>query len=365
MDKREIVDFAIGKLFSIFGKKNKERKYLIKTTCKCAQTYSDKFITYRERYKYASSYNIIGELTNISANCAIILQGPIREEDNFTLETVKLYKKEYPNIEVIVSTWDDTSNAIVDEIEKNGGTVILNKKPKNTGIGNINFQKVSTLAGINYANVKKCQYVLKTRTDQRICRNHFIEYFMSLIKQFPLDCSIKKQSERIITGPGLVDGTIFKPYMISDFMYFGNIRDVELIFSKELDESNMSVEEREKWILGLKGKTKISEFLNITAPELHMIRHFADNVMDKKSELTLKSYWEFVKKHLICLGWNDVNLYWPKYAIFNESRIDSTTNDKSDIITSYCWDFAEWLLIHNDTIAYKKEYEEYSQQIQL
>ena len=46
------------------------------------------------------------EIRSISLNdIGIVMQGPIYEEGNFTLETCKFYRSLYPNIPIVVSTW--------------------------------------------------------------------------------------------------------------------------------------------------------------------------------------------------------------------------------------------------------------------
>src|SRR3990167_11502815 len=66
-----------------------------------------KFITFHTRPIFASDIKYRGKETVEDASCAIIIQGPIRREDNFTLETVKLYRKHSPAATVILSTWED------------------------------------------------------------------------------------------------------------------------------------------------------------------------------------------------------------------------------------------------------------------
>lgn len=70
--------------------------------------------------KYDVSFKILPKIkdTNLSLkymvdNLAIVMQGPIRKEDNFTYNTVKYYRDIYPNAKVIVSTWiDEDANDI-------------------------------------------------------------------------------------------------------------------------------------------------------------------------------------------------------------------------------------------------------------
>lgn len=359
MDKRKIINKITDKLFFLVGKKDKEKNYLLKSMCLSGQKYGNYFITYREREKTIENRKIIDELIkNDIPKIAIIMQGPLRREDAFTLETLKWYKKMYPDFEIILSTWDDIDSENENIIIENGIKIIKNKKPGINGLGNMNYQLVSTKAGIEYAKERKCKYILKTRTDQRIYKKYFLEYFLSLINEYKIDVNKTKQNSRIIVGPGIVEGNMFKPYMISDFIYFGTTEDIELLFSCDLDKISMSTQERTEWINSLKGNTNILEFFEKTAPEMHIIKEFCDKTMKEKHEFTIKDYWDFIKESLICEGWNDISLYWPKYEIFNESKIESSLNKSEDETYEYCWDFSTWLLLYNNFILYDEKYEE-------
>ena len=79
-----------------------------------------------------------------SKSVCIIMQGPIIKDNDFTINTLSLYKKIFRKHSIILSTWDDESSLNIDRIKSLGIEVILNKKPDYAGIANINFQIVST-----------------------------------------------------------------------------------------------------------------------------------------------------------------------------------------------------------------------------
>jgi hypothetical protein len=147
--------------------------------------------------------------------------------------------------------------------------------------------------------------------------------------------------------------------MLSDFLYFGTVSDVETIFWGKESDVNMSYEERTLWTEKLKGTMSKKEFYALTAPELHLIRCYCDIVGKQKTELTVQSYWQSIKESLICLGWNDIGLYWPKYGLYNEAKIENTL-DEPISFNSYTWDFGKWLLLYQDKLVYRDEYEKIS-----
>ena len=64
------------------------------------------FATHVYRPKNADEVGIRSE-KRAKRKTAIVIQGPIKYEDNFTYETVKLYNLLYPECEVVLSTWED------------------------------------------------------------------------------------------------------------------------------------------------------------------------------------------------------------------------------------------------------------------
>ena len=357
MDKRKMVNKMTDALFFLLGKNDDQLNYLMKSVCMSCEKKSGWFVTYRTRQKRYNTESALMDFVMLSGQCGIVIQGEIKKDNDFTIETVRMYRKFYPDIPIIVSTWEDADRKEIESLTQAGAEVILNKKPNSTGLGNVNYQSISTKEGCKRAQELGCEYVLKTRTDQRIYRPYFLEYFMTLIEQFPAR-GRKKSRKRLIVGPGIVGKTMFLPFMISDFLYFGAISDVETIFSGKESSVNMSSKEREEWTKGLKGTISRKDFLNITAPEMHLIRQYCDSVGQEKTDLTVKSYWFHVKENLICLGWNDINLYWPKYGLYSESKIENSLNAQGNL-NSYTWDFGKWLMLYQGKILYNEKYEKY------
>ena len=78
---------------------------------------------------------------------AIIIQGPIVDQSNFTIETINFYLHNYPFIPIIVSTWEGDEKKLKKIFKKEINKkiyLILNKIPKYSGYKNINLQAVST-----------------------------------------------------------------------------------------------------------------------------------------------------------------------------------------------------------------------------
>jgi len=126
------------------------------------------------------------------------MQGNIINKNNFTYETLKIYRKLFPKIILILSTRDDCSKDEINKLNKIDVEVVENTKPDYSGVSNINLQIKSTKNGLFKAKELGFKYCLKTRTDQRIYRHDFILYFLSLLDFFKIESkcfqSIKKNS---------------------------------------------------------------------------------------------------------------------------------------------------------------------------
>ena len=199
---------AINKLFRIgisipycFIKRVKRDgvDFFMTEACHIAEN-SQYQLAFRKIPKKYDDVPMLDYRTNISY--AIVMQGPIRAEENFTLTTVKYYKRAFPQAHIIVSTWDDESKDIIEQIEKAGAYVVLNSKPDCTGTLMVNYQLVNSLGGIKKAAELGAEYIAKTRTDQKICRLHFLDYCKALLQNFPNQSDELKENGRIVDPRG-------------------------------------------------------------------------------------------------------------------------------------------------------------------
>lgn len=186
------------------------------------------FVTYWKRPR--SSYDIFdGNSSYSSSDVAIVLQGPLLLDDDFTYETILLYRKTYPLCKIILSTWEDSDIKSINRIKKIGGVeVCLSKIPKVRGRENINLQKKSSIAGIELAQSLGCKYVLKSRTDQRMYKSNIVLFLLKLLTNNPLNVDISSNSRLIVTSLGTFKNRL---YNISDMFVFGEVEDVYKFFN--------------------------------------------------------------------------------------------------------------------------------------
>ena len=75
---------------------------------------------------------------------AIVIQGPLAYDNNYTVETFKLYRSIYPNVPIVVSTWkNEATKAFREECEKNSIVLLESELPSSSDFYNMNKQLVS------------------------------------------------------------------------------------------------------------------------------------------------------------------------------------------------------------------------------
>lgn len=292
------------------------------------------------------------ELTLCSDSFAIVMQGPIRAEDDFTVETVKYYKKLYPNAGIIVSTWNDEKTETVEKVQAAGARVILCEKPITGGHLNINYQLKSSSEGIKEACHKGYRYIAKTRTDQRITRPYIFEHLINLIHQYPSG-EQAKQKQRLVSL-SMNYGNMFFPYFMSDFFYFGTAEEMSRLFSFPLDDrppfhmpSNSS-------------KREYSD--RSYAPEVFIMKNYL-KALGCSGDGTIKDYWEGVSKYLICVDMKMLDIYWPKYEnkyLLHEFYGDYFERDSQSKLMTVNFDFINWLNLYSGSLQYVPKYEQYA-----
>ena len=282
----------------------------------------------------------------------IVIQGPLVKKDEMTLNTIKLYRFSYPKADVILSTWEDEDENYLDLCKKEGAIIVQSKKPLNNGILNVNFQIVSSFAGIKKAVELGNHYIAKTRSDQRVCRPYVFYSLINLIRNYPIEDNHSELEGRLITIP-VNHNCMFTPFFMSDFFYFGIASDMLKLFSLELDKRSEQ---------GLKkGFTRYDIASDKAAPEIYILKNYMEKFTGSDCNCTVHDYWECIKQYLICVDQMMLDLYITKY---NHSHDLSLTigerfyDDSKERKLTMKWGFVEWQNLINNNILYKEEYEQ-------
>jgi len=262
------------------------------------ELYSNSFFTYHLRPKLAKDVTL--KSNNDYSNIGIVIQGPLVLEQNFTLETVKLYKRIFPNSVIVVSTWDDENKNYIKNISDVGAFVSLNKKPEKPGALNANYQIVSTLSGLRLLGTKGVEFALKTRSDQRIYNFQSLDLFLSLIKSYPpISCF---QKNRIVS----VNFTTLKyrPYAIGDMCMFGSLSDLITYWNISLDNRNIDRKEI--------SNLTIYELAKLNVAETFYCTHYL-NKLGFQTPISINNSWKSYREYFIVIDHQLIDLFWYKY----------------------------------------------------
>lgn len=285
---------------------------------------------------------------------AIVLQGPIPKDLTFIINTIRYYKKTYVGSTIIVSTWDDENMTTISSLKDEGIVVVLSQKPISSGINNVNYQIVNSLAGVKKAKELGCEYVVKTRTDQRICKPYLFNSMRTMIEKIPTYSNSGQRKRMVLLANN--HGNMFAPYFMSDFLYFGQIDDMVNLFSAPLDT-------RKPYKLdGYSSQRDHSR--RMYPPEVYLLKHYLQDHLGYDCEDTVKAYWEAVKDYLICYSMKEADILWPKYNGQYESNFlfgeYFGANDSDEHMATMCFDLPNWLNLYFGTLKYKEEYEKYA-----
>lgn len=236
---------------------------------------------------YARDYTAERDPLNVYPRCTIVLQGPIQHKRSFTLETIRMYRKMFPEVSIVLSTWEDENKKILNEAREAGADVVVSKKPTYGGPGNTNMQLTSSLAGVTRAKEMGAEYIVKQRTDLRMYNARAIETMVNFLKYFP-PSKRSNQKARILFGTG---STAYQPYQYGEFL-FGTADDIVDYYSAPLIQKG---QEYEHYLVEMYLPT---EFLKKKGWKL---------------EWTIAHGWDVHRECFITLDWSALDMYWYKY----------------------------------------------------
>lgn len=317
------------KLFQIKAKiKSEIRAFLERHRIYIMQNGDENFITYHFRPKKTDKVYENYSSPEIK-NVGIVIQGPLRLKNDFTLETVKLYRRFWPNCEIILSTWENEDEQYTNKFLDFGVHVIRSKiLPENLRkFTSVNQQLETSLAGIKKAKALGCEYVAKTRTDYRIYSYSAMGLLLRMIDLFPLKREIKTAKKRIIACS--VGTFSNRHYNVSDLFLFGTLHDIERYFScpqDTRDHKKLTFYEDEAG----NSKNRFGEiwfathYLELCGNGLLWTQEDSDNLRN--------DYFIIVDNEML-------DLFWDKYTILEYRWRNYLKKIPHDPVT-----FADWLL---------------------
>lgn len=318
------------------------------------------------QYVFGKVYSKTFEKQNLEPifgyeNVGVVFQGPYVTDDRFTLNSILLIRKVYPNIHVVLSTW--INSIPIDDRERLADLnchVIENSSlpSEDMGhyrkVGHLNSQLFSSLEGLQYLKTMNVTYALKIRTDLRIHLREFIPYFVNLLNLYK--CDTNRLEKRLLTVC-FSNNLVYCPFHMSDFIWFGHIKDMLKLYSipnrvinsnlKKLIDDRSYIRNQALWFNKLLNKSyerNIFQGQNTAAldydfyyyyhEEAYIVHKFYEslNLTRKRSEID--NYWDFVRKCIIIVDESILDVYWTKYGYTLNQR---GKLDSHGILNSAVW----------------------------
>ena len=293
----------------------------------------DKYVS--ERYREVSPKTVDEIFIDKTSDVAILMRGQIIKVDDFTMNSLKMYRLYYPDAEIFLSTWDYcVDEQFYDFANKYNIKLVLSKfvKPK-TGYKSDNLQIIGNVNGLKEIIKNKIQYTLSTRTDQRFYSPNLLLYLKNIISDNPYkksNNSKDRQKNRLLAMS--FDSFMFRLYGIGDMFLFGLTDDVYNYWNSDHDQRIINYKSTNKISLRELAKKRYSEVYFMT----EFLKRNGHNL-----EWTLNDYFEVIRKRFIIIDSSSMDFFWPKYSFFEERHKDFEDIRFKEI------SFADWLLIKN------------------
>jgi WavE lipopolysaccharide synthesis len=300
--------------------------------------------TYHERPKSAAGYGIWSHGNNFE-NITMVMQGPLYPDYNYTLETLAIYTKIYPGCKLILSTWNDTPRDQLDSIKALGVELVLSEKPEDPGLFNVNMQLVCTANGVKKAHANGAEWIVKTRTDQRMTNADALSYLMVSAKAFPVGPvgKVTKQKYRIF---GIGHGSLmYAPYHVTDQTLFGHADDMLLYWTPPL-RSTPKAEDKGQSAAELFAERTILELCQHSSPEMYFAIQFLAK-LGRPVTWTVEDSWAAYRDHFCFVDYTSTAFHWVKGQTLslkeNCARYDAISN-RQEI------GFCQWFLLYSGQI---------------
>jgi hypothetical protein len=157
----------------------------------------------------------------------IVVQGPY--DPGATASVLRILATHYPDDFIVWSTWEDTPLEVLDELGRWCDGVVLSRPPAYAGNVNINLQRRTVLAGLDWLRDRGVELAMKVRSDAvPLARNLFAQA-KALYQISGPPSAGGKLKRRIIVSH--LHTLLHLPLHISDIFHLGDIEDLQRLWS--------------------------------------------------------------------------------------------------------------------------------------
>lgn len=290
------------------------------------------FYTLHKRPKQAKNLIPSNEKFSGENSISIVMQGQIILKENFTLETALLYRKYFPSAILILSTWLGEDYSTIEKIKQAGWIVIQNEKPLFNGYHNINYQITTSIAGIQKGKEFGAEYVLKTRTDQRIYNPNTLQLLIELDKLHGPQKNSGQKRRILVPNFGTLK---YRPYGIGDMIMFGHIDDMMLYWGAPLDIRSIKIEQ----------PISVIELSKLRVTEIYLSTEYL-NKIGHPLLWTLEDSWRAYGKYFCVFDHSLLDMFWYKdFGLHTEFKFHYYGVTSTHELMNY----SEWLTCANNT----------------
>ena len=280
-------------------------RFLTKFVDKCLENLTHRsgiFITYSiQRINKDQEASVPHNPNPFGSNLAIVLQGPVSK---FTYLACSYYLYNYKDLTVILSTWETENTSSFNKLLPNNRFhLIKSAKPIFEGISNVNLQITSTLRGVERATELKCEYVIKSRTDQILLSKDFLDNLNFIIQNYGVN---DHGQNRIVISEK--NSFVSRIYGISDMFQFGKTPDIFKYWDCKLDARQWKdIENQESASNDAEG------FARLRLAEVYVSTNYLER-MEHELTFSLKDSLKCFRQYFVVLDNSKSGLVWNKYG---------------------------------------------------
>lgn len=268
------------------------------------------------------------EPSNREYSFTVIVQGPIVEAKNLTLNVLFDFLRSQESSRVILSTWEDEETRNIEYklksfIDSGRLRILKSKKPETPGISNINLQIASVKSAFHAMREDKTKYALKVRSDQRYIIENPCSNMENYFLKFTGDTKVNKI---IITSQNTF---VYRNFGASDFIQFGNFDDIKNYWGCDFDYRNLSD-------LRFPSPKNMKQESENSICEIYLTRNYLNRIgykFDDSLEGSLKVFSEV----FIILDPIQIGLVWTKYSFGYAERNSLAENSPFLELTHRRW----------------------------
>lgn len=275
--------------------------------------------------RYPKSPQLTAPRWNTESDLAVLVQGPVREKDQLTLETLRLYRTAFGDRPVVFSTWNDAPVDVLRAAQRLGVTVVTGSPPDYGGPAHLNHQIESTRRGLEAISEMGVRYALKTRSDTRLHAPHVGDYLAGLLKAFPIR-EPQHQRERIAVLDLVT--RLYIPYHVSDMLMFGRCDDLLDYWSLPICKPGLE----------LKTTDRYDVLLQNPIPEVILCSQYLKK-LNVPIHGSLEHWWEILAERFLVIDRAAIGFFWPKYN-YDEGH---TLGACDDVTNMALCSFRDWV----------------------